>query len=345
MNLTPYLEDIERRISPDEEQAIYDAWKAFANGENPKNQPFTPPRRTPVSSNLDWKHININDAVSDTDLMILSQLENVHNALKFGGNTLFMMRANYGVGIVSTMYGAKKFIMPYHMDTLPNVYPLEGGDEAVSRIINAPTPSLFDGFGKSVFEIAERYAEIRQKYPKIAKFVRFDHPDAQGPFDNCELLCGSSIFYKLYDEPDLIKALLDHVCGTIIKVNRKWREILPETDGMACYFGKLTKGAITIRNDSAMNLSPAFYTEFIRPFDTKVFHALGGGAIHFCGKGDHFISLLSETPGLYSVDISQPHLNDMKKILSAVSRKGLNLFTPPGDYAADSTCASKIFYV
>jgi len=345
MNLTPFLEDIERRIRPEDERRIYDAWKNFACRENPKNRPFAPPYRTPIASDIDWKHININDAVEDTDLMILSQLENCHNALKYGGNTVLMMRANYGVGIVPSMYGSKKFIMPYQTDTLPNVYPLEGEEEAVRRIVDEPVPSILNGFGKQVFEIAERYAEIRRKYPKIAQFVRFDHPDTQGPFDICELLLGSGIFYALYDEPDLIKNLLEHASETIILVNRKWREILPDEDGMACYFGKLTKGAITIRNDSAMNLSPAFYREFIRPYDEKVFEALGGGAIHFCGKGDHFISLLSETKKLYSVDISQPHLNDMALILSSVIGKGLNLFVPKGDYSKEGLDESGIFYL
>ena len=64
MNLTPWLEDIERRINPEEETAIYDAWKRFALGQQPEGVPFAPPCRTPVKTELEWKHININDAVA-----------------------------------------------------------------------------------------------------------------------------------------------------------------------------------------------------------------------------------------------------------------------------------------
>ena len=58
-----YLEDIEKRINPEEETAIYEAWKSFALGQIPEGVPFQTPKRTIVKTDLDWKHININDAI------------------------------------------------------------------------------------------------------------------------------------------------------------------------------------------------------------------------------------------------------------------------------------------
>jgi uroporphyrinogen-III decarboxylase len=84
-------------------------------------------------------------------------------------------------------------------------------------------------------------------------------------------------------------------------------------------------GRLMLRNDSLMNLSPETYVEFVRPRDQRLFNEFGGGAIHFCGRGDHYIEAMSEMTGLYQVDMSQPHLNDMEKIFRNTVDKGINL--------------------
>ena len=240
------------------------------------------------------------------------------------------------------MFGASKFIMPYEMDTLPNVYALEGGEEAIRRLLDAPPPTLMEGYGSHVFSIGEKFAEIRRKYPKIGQYVRFDNPDAQGPIDNCELLWGSDMFYAFYDDPDLLQALLERVTDTVCRFIRKWQTYIPNEDGLVSYFGRLGKGSIFIRNDSAMNLSPDLFREFIQPYDTRLLAALGGGAVHFCGTGDHFVELLAKTPLLSTVDMSQPHLNNMDKMLSALPDQGINLFVPKGDYSLSGHAVHRI---
>jgi len=342
LSLTPYLEDIERRLDEREETAIYEAWVRFANGEAEPGKSFVPPARTPRPSALEWKHVNVNDAVADEDLMILSQLERCHVALSDPSNTLMIMRPNYGVGIISSMFGAEKFIMPYEMDTLPNVRALRGGEDAIRRLLDAPPPALTEGYGEHVFSIGEKFAEIRRKYPKIGRFVRFDTPDGQGPIDNCELLWGSDMFYAFYDEPELLHALLDRVTDTLLRFVRKWQTIIPNEDGLASYFGRLGRGSIVIRNDSAMNLSPEVFAEFIQPYDSRLLKELNGGIVHFCGRGDHFVELLAKTPGLSSVDMSQPHLNNMEKILSALPDQGINLFVPRGEFSMDGHVLQRI---
>lgn len=342
LDLTPYLEDIERRIDEREEAAIDEAWKRFAEGGAEAGASFDPPMRTPRASSLEWKHVNNNDAIADEDLMILSQLERCHVALSNPGNTLMMMRPNYGVGIIASLFGAEKFIMPYEMDTLPNVRALKGGEDAIRRLLDAPPPALTEGYGEHVFSVGERFAEIRSRYPKIGRFVRFENPDGQGPIDNCELLWGSDMFYAIYDEPELLHGLLDRVTDTLLRFVRKWQTIIPNEDGLTSYFGRLGRGGIVIRNDSAMNLSPEAFSEFIQPYDSRLLKELNGGVVHFCGRGDHFIELLARTPGLSAVDMSQPHLNDMEKILSALPDQGINLFVPKGDYSMEGHTLHRI---
>ena len=334
LNLTPYLEDIERRIDENQEQAIYDAWRAFALGENTQ-APFNPPARTPSAPSVEWKHVNVNDALEDEDLMILSQLERCHAAMSRPTNTLMIMRANYGVGNISRLFGAEPFIMPYEADTLPNVRPIPGGADGIRRLLDQPEPDLNAGGNYHIWSIGEKFVEIRRKYPKIGKYVLIDHPDGQGPMDNCELLWGSEVFYDLYDDPELVHAFLRRITDTLGRFFDRWFSILPNEDGLASYFGRVGRGRIVLRNDSAMNLSPDFFDEFIRPYDGELLTRFGGGVVHFCGRGDHFVPRLAALSGLTAVDMSQPHLNDMQIILSALIDQGINLFVPAGDYSLE----------
>ncbi len=334
LNLTPYLEDIERRINVSEEEAIWSAWRAFAEGKNTQT-PFNPPVRTPSEAAVQWKHVNVNDALGDEDLMILSQLERCHAAMSRPSDTLMMMRANYGVGNISRLFGAEPFIMPYEMDTLPNVRPIPGGADGIRRLLEQGVPDMNNGGNHHIWSVGEKLAEIRRKYPKIAKYVCIDNPDAQGPMDNCELLWGSDVFCDLYDEPELVHAFLRLLTDTIRTFIEKWTSIIPNETGLTSYFGRVGRGGIVLRNDSAMNLSPDFFKVYITPYDGELLKHFGGGIVHFCGRGDHFIPLLAALPGLSGVDMSQPHLNDMQLILSALVDRGINLFVPAGDYSLE----------
>ena len=82
--------------------------------------------------------------------------------------------------------------------------------------------------------------------------------------------------------------------------------------------------AIALRDDSAMNLSPDFFSEFIAPYDGRLLRKYGG-IMHFCGRGDHFIERLAKLEGLNGINMSQPHLNDMDKVFAATIDKGLHL--------------------
>lgn len=97
----------------------------------------------------------------------------------------------------------------------------------------------------------------------------------------------------------------------------------------AIYFNHLDRGRIFIREDNCMNLSPELYLEFIAPYDQRLLKKYGG-IVHFCGKGDHFIKHMAKLDGLYGVNMSQPHLNDMEKIYAATIDRNIHLSLPHG---------------
>ena len=325
MDLTPYLEDLESRIDPEQEEELWALWVAYARGENTKS-PFTPPNRRAVPAGIEWPHVNINDAVADEELMLLSQLERVHHALETSSNHLLVMRPNYGVGNIATMFGAELFIMPYETDTLPNVRSLPGGEEAVERLVSQPLPSHLAGNGEHIFSMARRFLDLRETCPKLGRYVIIDQPDTQGPLDTAELLWGSDILLGLYTNPELAHALIRKVTGQMKRVLDAWAATGIHRPGYTSYFGQLGLGGVFLRNDSATNISPAMYEAFVFPYDQEVLDHFGGGGIHFCGRGDHWIDRMSKTRGLTQVDISQPHLNDMGRMLEYTLNRGINLF-------------------
>ena len=83
-----------------------------------------------------------------------------------------------------------------------------------------------------------------------------------------------------------------------------------------------------------MNISPDIYREFPFKYDSHLLEYFGGGIVHFCGRGDHYIDIVTEAKGLYGINLSQPHLNDMDKIYSATVSKGKKILA-----LADSACA------
>ena len=76
----------------------------------------------------------INDAIEDYELMILSQLKMCSDILASGGGEMLSVRANYGTGIIPTMFGAPFFIMPYENDTLPCTRNLEREEDTISKL-------------------------------------------------------------------------------------------------------------------------------------------------------------------------------------------------------------------
>ncbi len=322
IELERYLEDVESRLDDGQEARVLEEWMEWVHHKNASG-PFEAAPRRPAPSALEWPHIAINDAIADDTLAIYRELEGVNDALAKGKSTILRVRANYGVGNVATAFGAETFVMPRETDTLPNVRAMD--EDRVAALIGKPLPDLGAGNFAAILRFARNWQEIQKKYPKIGRYVRAEQPDLQGPMDNLELIMGSSaVFYGLYDEAETMHALLDIITGTMEKLMDGWLSCFPENRAFANYFTHVEEGMLCIRDDSAMNLSPEMFSEFIAPYDGRLLKKYGG-LIHFCGRGDHFIGRMTAMEGLSGVNMSQPHLNDMEKIYAATIDRGIHL--------------------
>ncbi len=318
------LEDIENRIDPETEEDFRNQWRGFLYGEfkgdlfHPERKKLSPPKYEPP-------FVPINDALSSVELMLRAQLSSVSVALNTPHRNL-CMRANYGTGIMTSLFGAEIFVMPYATNTLPTTRPIND-TEWIRRMVDKGEPNLMGGFGSDVFAFGELCAEVFEKYPRIRSYVSVYHPDLQGALDICEMLWGAEMFYAMYDEPELVHSALQLSADTFTSFMHKWHRIFPRNDEMNVHWEFLChRGSILIRDDSAMNLTPEFYKEYAAPYDALLLERFGGGAVHFCGRGDHYIETMSEIPYLYGINLSQPSYNDMEKIYRNTVDKGIPIF-------------------
>lgn len=317
------LEDIERRIDPETENDFVKQWEDFLY-DRFDGEVFTPTRAKTSPVGCELPDININDAIDDYEIMLQSELVKVSNILASKGGSL-AVRANYGTGILTSVFGAEIFVMPRENRTLPTTRPFDDTSK-IEEIIQKGIPDLNCGFGRKVFEFGELCAEVFAKYPNISKYVKVYHPDLQGPLDICELLWGGEMFYSMYDEPELVHSALNLITDTYTAFLNKWYEIFPSNSHMNPHWTTLWhKGNIFLRCDSAMNLSPEFYDEFAAPYDRILLDRFDGGCMHFCGRGEHFIETLCNTPKMYGINLGQPHYNDMEKIFKHSVDKGIKI--------------------
>ena len=322
IELERYLEDIEARLDDEQESRIQSDWLAWIHHKNTSGPYRVMPRR-PIPSGLEWPHVKINDAIRDDELSIYRELESVHHTLAMGSAGILRMRPNYGVVNVPSAFGCRIFEMDHGTDEAPNVIALNESD--VEALLHKPLPGLEDGNFAALMRFGRNLLKIREKYPRIAKYIRMEQPDLQGPVDNLELIMGSSpLFYAFYDDADTVHALLDKITSTMMLFMDKWLEMFPENRVYANYFSHVEQGMICIRDDSAVNLSPDMFSEFIVPYDERLLEKYGG-FIHFCGRGDHFIDRLASMKGLTGVNMSQPHLNDMEEIYRCTIDRGIHL--------------------
>lgn len=88
MDFTPYLDDLEARISPEIEQRLAFDWESFARGYF-TGEVFRPSREK-NPARIEWKPVCVNDAFRDPELMIYSQLKSVSDTLASGSGLLFV---------------------------------------------------------------------------------------------------------------------------------------------------------------------------------------------------------------------------------------------------------------
>ena len=247
-----------------------------------------------------FKSLPYGEAYKDMEKMFYNELVSLLPGIILKDDSIPCIRANYGVGSLASLFGVSCSIVN---NSMPWVEPYSG-IEQIKHITENGIPDLNAGLGRKIIETYEYYNEVLKKYPKCYDSIMIYHPDMQGPFDILHLICGNNVYYWMYDEPDLIHNMLDIICETYIAfMNRVKPLIRDEYEDCYCaHFNSLWGGKIVLRDDTAVNLSPDQYKEFVRPYDEKLLTALGGGSIHYCGRAPHIEKEFFDTAGLLGLN-------------------------------------------
>jgi hypothetical protein len=324
--LRPQLDDLAARIDVQAEERIFAAWSAYALGTSPEPV-FRGPRRRPAPPRAEWPEVHINDAQCDPALMVLSQLRQVSEALARGDGGILCVRCNYGTPILATACGVAAQLSDCGMGTLPGSRPL--GTAAVRALAAGDAPSADTDLLPLVLAVGRAFRHCLDLHPALAH-VHLYHPDLQGPLDVLELVWGSDCFVHFADEPGLADAALSAITGRYLDAWRAWCGVQPpRADGLCVHWGMLFRGHVVLRDDSAMNLSPAMVRRLVEPHDRRILAAAGGGAIHACGKVDHWLPAVAGIPGLHAINLGQPHMNDPQRVWASTVARGIALTPLP----------------
>lgn len=325
--LNQYLEELESRIDPKIEEDLFSQWVNFWNNSLDEKI-FAPKRSQQAPSKLEWPDVNINDAIEDDsyETMLLKELCSVNATLSNGNGLHMAIRPNYGSNIVPSLFGAEVYYMEHHHNTLPGAHHIEGGIDAIKKLIADGNPNLDNGQGKQVMECTKFFKEQLSKYPKLNKYCQIYHPDLQGAFDICEVVWGSEIFIDIFDYPQIVKDFMQVITDTYCAYIDRWFKLIPPSEKFNIHYGWIHPGKIRLSLDSCMNLSPEMYLEFVKPYDAQMLSKYGG-VVHSCGRVEHFLSGLSDIEGYYGFNLSQPEYNNMETVYKETIDKGINIIS------------------
>lgn len=276
------------------------------------------------------------EAFADKEKMLFNELCGLCSSAEIQDDAWPMIRANYGVGTLASLFGNECRIL---YNEAPWVKPLED-NEAVRRLIGQGVPALTSGLGRQVLDTQAYYREQLAPYPKCRSLIRVYHPDLQGPFDTAHLIWGTEIYYAMTDEPELVHALLDLVTETYIQFMKAAKAMIQDEfgEGFCGHWGSIYRGRIVLRDDTAVNLSPEQYDTFVRPYDQRILEAFGGGSIHYCGQAEQWLYRMMECRQLGGLNFGQPPnmafgLDFLDKIRSAaLNRKiAITYYSLPQD--------------
>lgn len=138
--------------------------------------------------------------------------------------------------------------------------------------------------------------------------------DMQGILDTAAQLCGHErLFLWMYDAPEKIHLLFDKIAQALIDWLKAQKEHIGEPLN-SCYCQLLCMppgSGVCLSEDDAVSISARLYREFCVVPNSRVFNALGGGMLHFCGNATHQIPnflQIESLKGFHIIPLGNPEI-------------------------------------
>lgn len=290
------LEHLEKNIDIGHIEKARDHFVATIDKRPQKRAPIT--ISYPKENPFKWHPYR--ETFYNMEKMLYNELRGCVYSCEIGDDKLPMVRANYGVGTLPMFFGAESVLIENQMPWVKHFDSI--GD--IKNLIKKGIPDLYNTPGSRVLETCAYYKDKMSAYRKVSKYIPIYHPDLQGPFDVAHLLMGNDIYYLMYDEPGLVHDLLGLVTDTYIAVMEKFKDICDDTYKSAYNFhwGILYGGCVSLRDDTAVNLSKEMYLEFVKPYDEKIMKRFGGVSVHFCGQANQWVYELAKNEGIRAMN-------------------------------------------
>ncbi len=157
--------------------------------------------------------------------------------------------------------------------------------------------------------------------------------DCQGPLTTALQIVGyDKLIYWMYDHPDAIHDLMQQVTDSLIDWVRLQKEVAgQDIEDDAYVLGvKIPAGfgGVWISDDDSVIFGADLYREFVRPYNSQVLRAFGGGAIHYCGNSNQHIDDYLATDGLTAIqNLNLDDLEGAARMRHALAEKGIVYIT------------------
>lgn len=164
--------------------------------------------------------------------------------------------------------------------------------------------------------------------------------DLGGPLNTGKDLVETNLYYAaFYEYPEELHTLLDRVtddmisCYTAIVAAAGGRENMSTTDFDDLWAPEDYKGYVS--DDVCATISPATFTEFSRPYNSRIYAQFGGGLLHNCGPNPSAHLYLDHTPPIKGVTLAYEYSkDDFARLKEAFAGRGI-IYTGIGGIGRD----------
>lgn len=302
--LKHYLEKLENIIDPVHYHNCQKLQKKAFNFDKVDHVPTT--IYYPVPEH-EWPAFDFHQIQFDFESMLLNELKPVYASAKLKDDSLYGIRANYGTGIIASMFGCP-------IRTFDNALPigLHLSVSELERVLENGPPDKRAGLMGKVLDTIEYFKETLSSFEHLRNLIDFELFDIQGTFDNATIIWGSDIYYAMYDHPEKIDRLMGIITQTIAETIKEQRRIdrcsIYENGGTLNYIG-----GICLRQDSCVNINREQYLRFVKPYDAKLFKEFTGFC-HFCGNANQWWRDLLDIDGIKAINPYQGEYYDLNSM-------------------------------
>lgn len=267
----------------------------------------------------DWPTYPFTERWNDIERNFVTCMGGVYTGALLRDDRVCQIEPDYGVVHIPELFG-----VPSQVTDEGNSMSLGLNDtDRVRDLVAAGVPSFDSALNRKVEAFEEFARTVLGQYEKLSRCVHLTLPNIQGPFDLACLIWGHGIYTALYDEPELVGALLDLVTETYIRFGAYHKERIGDPMDSAWHAAgvRLAHGGVRVCNDSAVLVAGKVYRSLIRPRDLRAFAPFHGGWVHFCGNGNHFLGELLDMEPVHYLHLGNPDCHDPIEIAHRIAGK------------------------